>query len=143
MEAHEIIGQILTFSGLNPTKFAQKVGISKQIIYDLQRGKTKEISKSVAEGIVDAYPQINISFLRTGEGPMLVGGEEQKATVNGDNNTTINGHDITVPSASKIEQLYEARLQDKDALINALQDRVSHQREVIDSLTATLSTLKP
>ena len=131
METQEIVGNFLKYFGLNPKSFAQKAGINPQILYDIQRGRTKNITKDTAEKIVEAFPELNIVWLLTGEGPMLKQEGGPNVMANGDNNK-IAGHDIN--ECTKLEALYEARISD-------LQDRVSHQRAIIDSLTRTLEAM--
>ena len=49
-----------------------KIGTkTTQAIYDLQRGRTKTISSSMADKIISCYPQVNKAWLLTGEGDML------------------------------------------------------------------------
>lgn len=63
---------LLKFSKLNASEFAMKIGTkTTQAIYDLQRGRTKTISSSMADKIISCYPQVNKAWLLTGEGDML------------------------------------------------------------------------
>ena len=72
MDASEIIERLLKFSNLNASEFAMKIGTkTTQAIYDLQRGRTKTISSSMADKIISCYPQVNKAWLLTGEGDML------------------------------------------------------------------------
>lgn len=72
MDASEIIEMLLKFSKLNASEFAMKIGTkTTQAIYDLQRGRTKTISSSMADKIISCYPQVNKAWLLTGEGDML------------------------------------------------------------------------
>ena len=72
MDASEIIERLLKFSELNASEFAMKIGTkTTQAIYDLQRGRTKTISSSMADKIISCYPQVNKAWLLTGEGDML------------------------------------------------------------------------
>lgn len=69
MDASEIIEMLLKFSKLNASEFAMKIGTkTTQAIYDLQRGRTKTISSSMADKIISCYPQVNKAWLLTGEG---------------------------------------------------------------------------
>lgn len=72
MDASEIMGMLLKFSKLNASEFAVKTGTkTTQAIYDLQRGRAKTISSSMADKIMSCYPQVNKAWLLTGEGDML------------------------------------------------------------------------
>ena len=78
-----IIAKVLETLGMNAPKFAEALGINYQRIFDLQRGRTKKINPNVAALICETFPQINKSFLFTGEGPVLVSDinkEEPKAS---------------------------------------------------------------
>ena len=87
----EIISKLLNYSELNAKQFAEKIGLERpQAIYDIQKGKTKSISQNMANKILSAFPELNKSWLLSGEGNMLknnvnVGGENTGVVVNGDN----------------------------------------------------------
>lgn len=67
-----IIAEVLETLGMNAPKFAEAIGINYQRIFDLQRGRTKKFNPNVAALICERFPQINKSFLFTGEGSVLV-----------------------------------------------------------------------
>lgn len=71
-----IIADVLAAVGLTAPKFAEALGINYQRIFDLQRGRTKKFNPNIAALICDKFPQINKSYLFTGEGNVLVGSEE-------------------------------------------------------------------
>ena len=72
MDASEIIHKILIYTELNAKKFSDKIGLERpQAIYDIQKGKTKSISQSMADKISSAFPVLNKSWLLTGEGEMI------------------------------------------------------------------------
>lgn len=78
MSGSEIMNQLLEFLHLRAGTFARKIGYPRpQKIYDIQKGKTKYISNDVANDIVAAFPNINKSWLLSGEGSMV------KETING------------------------------------------------------------
>lgn len=59
-------------SGLNVSKFALKLGTkTPQTIRALLSGETRTLSDSVKYKILDAFPEINPTWLTTGEGEML------------------------------------------------------------------------
>lgn len=70
-----IIDEIIKISGLNAAKFAKIIGVHPTQIYDLQSGKTKSISPSMADKILKVYPNFCKLWLLTGEGEMLVADE--------------------------------------------------------------------
>ena len=72
MNGADIIYNILTHYQLNPKPFSEKIGLDRpQAIYDIQNGKTKNISAKMADKIISAFPEIDRSWLLTGEGNML------------------------------------------------------------------------
>lgn len=67
-----IIADVLTAVGMNAPKFAEALGINYQRIFDLQRGRTKKFNPNIAALICEKFPQINKSYLFTGEGSVTV-----------------------------------------------------------------------
>ena len=63
-----IIKSVLEAVGLTAPKFAEALGINYQRIFDLQRGRTKKFNPNIAALICEKFPQINKSYLFTGEG---------------------------------------------------------------------------
>lgn len=68
---NSIIGAVLSELNMKPGTFAKAIGVHPTQVYDLQSGKTKNISGDMADKITDVFPQFNKAFLRTGEGEML------------------------------------------------------------------------
>lgn len=69
----EIIIKLLEHSKLNVKQFSEKLGMKRaQAIYDIMSGKTKRISEKLASQIISEFPEINKTWLLTGEGEMLV-----------------------------------------------------------------------
>lgn len=67
-----VIDKLLSYSGLNAKMFAEKIGLDRpQAIYDIIKGKTKNISPNMAVKILSVFPEINRTWLLTGEGEML------------------------------------------------------------------------
>lgn len=72
MDASQIINKLIEYSKLNASDFAVKIGTkTTQAIYDLQKGRTKTISRAMTNKILSCYPEINKTWLITGEGEML------------------------------------------------------------------------
>ena len=68
----EIIIKLLDYSKLNVKQFSEKLGMKRgQAIYDVISGKTKRISEKLANQIISEFPEINRTWLLTGEGDML------------------------------------------------------------------------
>lgn len=69
MSPSERIQAILRTHGLNPKTFSEKCGYDRpQVIYDVIKGKTRNISSAMADKIVAAFPDVNRVWLLTGQG---------------------------------------------------------------------------
>ena len=72
------IERILTYKGINAKQLSEACGYDRpQVVYDILNEKTKGISPSLSIKIVSAFPEINRTWLLTGEGDMLTGNETQ------------------------------------------------------------------
>ena len=65
------INKVLEELNLKAPTFAESIGVKYQRIFDLQKGKVKKISSSLANDIISKYGQFNLTWLLTGEGEML------------------------------------------------------------------------
>lgn len=71
--APERIKKIASHLGITEGKLAKELGYSReQVIYDITKGKTKNISSGLAKKIKSSFPQFNIIWILTGEGDMLI-----------------------------------------------------------------------
>lgn len=61
------IKQFIDYKGLSVRKFSQETGLSNGFM-----SKVKDVGCSKAEKIVDTYPELNLYWLITGQGRMLV-----------------------------------------------------------------------
>lgn len=73
VNAREIIANVLNALGMNAPSFSKATGIAYQRIFDLQRGRTKKFNPGVVNMICEAFPQVNKTYLYTGEGNVLNG----------------------------------------------------------------------
>ena len=71
MTAIEIIQKITKDNNLNIAKFAEAIGVHPTSFYEINSGKVKDISASLAKKIKDKFPQYSLDYLLTGQ-------EEQK-----------------------------------------------------------------
>ena len=84
MNTPEVINCILENEKIKAATFANNIGANATQIYDLQSGKTKKISPSMADKILSAYPHYKRTWLLTGEGDMLTQKEEAAKTSSAD-----------------------------------------------------------
>ena len=86
MKGADILNKLLKYSELNGKSFSEKIGLIRpQSIYDIQNGKTRNISPSMANKIISVFPEVNRVWLLTGEGEMLKNGIAHET----DNGTSI------------------------------------------------------
>lgn len=71
MDAAERIKTIIKENGLNPKTFSELCGYERpQVIYDLLKGKTMNVSAAMCDKITTAFPDIDRVWLLTGSGKM-------------------------------------------------------------------------
>ena len=76
----DIINKLLMYSKLNAKSFSEKIGLERpQAIHDILKGKTKTISLAMQDKILSVFPELNRTWLMTGEGEMLKGGTQGEA----------------------------------------------------------------
>lgn len=71
MNAAERIQALIDNMGLNAKIFSEQCGYDRpQVIYDLLKGRTRNISASMCDKIMRAVPNLNRTWLLTGDGEM-------------------------------------------------------------------------
>lgn len=85
--ASERLEKIMNDKGLNAKKFSEAIGLNRpQAIYDIMNGKTANISNTMAVKIVSVFPDINKTWLLTGDGESterpIIGTEKGKPYYN-------------------------------------------------------------
>lgn len=65
------ISELIQANGLNPKSFSEMLGYDRpQVVYDLIKGRTQNVSLSMADKIIHAFPDVNRVWLLTGTGKM-------------------------------------------------------------------------
>lgn len=95
MDAIKILEEVLKYTKKNCSSLSSEIGVNRQLLYDIQRGKTKSISYELANRICNVYPEINKEFLQSGQGNMLL--QQHASTASGSINQ-INGHNNNINS---------------------------------------------
>ena len=95
MDAIKILEEVLKYTKKNCSSLSSEVGVNRQLLYDIQRGKTKSISYELANRICNVYPEISKEFLQSGQGNMLL--QQHASTTSGSINQ-INGHNNNINS---------------------------------------------
>ncbi len=74
MDATSQLRDILNYLNINAKVFSEKLGYERpQIMYDIQKGKTKRLSTDLVNKISSVFPELSRVWLLTGEGEMLRG----------------------------------------------------------------------
>lgn len=74
VDARAIINAVLNHVGMRAPSFAKAIGINYQRIFDLQSGRTKKFNPGVVNLICAKFPEINKTYLYTGEGSLTLNG---------------------------------------------------------------------
>lgn len=80
LSINQNIIQFIDFIGLNRYKFSKKTGISESVLLNIYKGKNKP-SVDILEKILNIYPALNLNWLFTGNGNILLENQELKDAV--------------------------------------------------------------
>ena len=73
MTASEKLDKILLYLNINAKVLSERMGYNRpQIMYDIQKGKTKNLSSEFINKLISAFPMFNRSWLMSDEGDMLL-----------------------------------------------------------------------
>ena len=125
MESKEKIELILKHYKLNAKALSELLGYGRpQIIYDIQKGKTKRISNDVAVKITSVFPEVRKSWLLADDGDMLT----DSSSTNRNNEATQFDNEVRTPTLdtaineiSKQRKLVEHSQQQIDRLITIIE----------------------
>lgn len=74
-----IIENVLRALSLSAPNFARQIGVNYQRVFDLMRGRVKKLSPSMVNKICETFPNINKSYLYTGDGEVLITPSEMQS----------------------------------------------------------------
>lgn len=132
MNASERIIKLLEYLELNAGSFAASIGKDRpQFIYDIIKGKTRNITPGLARQITSVYPRVNSVWLLTGEGDMLIN------DVAGSNNTSVAGNSNQVNCSSTLEKA----LDEISEMRKLFQEQVHNNHEQFDRLVSVIENL--
>lgn len=118
------VQQLVEYSELSIPKFAEKVGFkTPQGVRELIKGTTKTLSDAAQYKIASAFPELNLTWLLTGEGEMLKPGPTQIVSGPGAHHFTQTG-DVAAPADGAAQSA---------ATIDRLIDEMAAQRETFKS----------
>lgn len=132
MTAQEKIERLLMYLNINAKVFSENLGYPRpQIIYDIQKGKTKRISEELASKIVSVFPDISKSWLLADEGDMLK--VQINQNVNGDNNTQVAGYGNNVNTSPAIYKAID-EIAEQRKLIAKSQEQIDRLLAIIEKM---------
>ena len=134
MTAQEKIEQLLIYLNINAKAFSEELGYMRpQIIYDIQKGKTKRISEELASKILTVFPNISKSWLLADEGDMLKTQINQSA--NGDNNTQVAGNGNNVNASPTLDKAIN-EIAEQRKLVAKSQEQIDRLLAIIEKMQA-------
>jgi len=72
MNTRDRLERILEHTGTTYNSFSKAIGLKRsQNLYDIRDGKVKNFSKGLTSDMVKQYPDLNVTWLISGEGEML------------------------------------------------------------------------
>lgn len=136
MEANKKIELILEYLKISPKVFSERLGYDRpQIIYDIQKGKTKRISEDLAFKISSVFPEIDRIWLLTGEGEMIKDRITQEA--NGDNNMQVAGNSNNINNSAAIK----LALSEISEMRKLLQEQVKNNQDQFNRFMSVIERL--
>lgn len=136
MEANKKIELILEYLKISPKVFSERLGYDRpQIIYDIQKGKTKRISEDLAFKISSVFPEIDRIWLLTGEGEMIKDRITQEA--NGDNNMQVAGNSNNINNSAAIK----LALSEISEMRKLLQEQVKNNQDQFNRFMTVIERL--
>lgn len=83
--AKQRIEKILLCKNINAKQLSELCGYERpQVLYDILNEKTKSISNSISIKITSVFPEINRSWLLSGEGSMMLSDTQKSNVSNSD-----------------------------------------------------------
>lgn len=76
MKLQDRLSDVLNYTGLSRSALAQKIGVKAYKLQDISRGQTVRMPSDVLDGLSREFPDLNPTWLLTGEGEMLLPDEE-------------------------------------------------------------------
>ena len=138
MTASDKVEKILIYLNINAKAFSERLGYDRpQIMYDIQKGKTKRISEELANKIVSVFPEISKSWLLADEGEMIKPSISQNATGNNNMQVAGDGNNVNVTTKSLLDELVAQR-----KMTELAQSQVSKSQEQIDRLLAIIERMQ-
>lgn len=144
-EINQRITKIKTFfCNSNNGAFAAKLGVKEQYASNICNG-TKATGPKLLDKILEAFPEVNRTWLILGEGEMLVEPKHDvsieardKAVVNSISHTGSSCNNTIQAEGfnERLMSMYEDRLADKDSMIETLRETIQTLQGEVEQLRA-------
>ena len=132
MKADKKIEEMLAYLNINAKAFSEKLGYERpQIIYDIQKGKTKRISEDLAIKITSVFPIIRKSWLLADEGEMIYAPINQE--INGDHNTQVAGNNNQVNNPATLDKAID-EIAAQRKLVEKSQEQIDRLLSIIENM---------
>lgn len=116
----------LKFKHINKSQFAAAIGVSNSFVMNIRRSMAPEKIQKIKE----VYPDLNIDWLLTGQGEMLVGAINQ--AVLGDNNTAYAGHNMSIESTPSALEMALNEIAEQRKLTAKAQEQVDRLLNIVE-----------
>lgn len=132
MKADKKIEEMLAYLNINAKAFSEKLGYERpQIIYDIQKGKTKRISEDLAIKITSVFPIIRKSWLLADEGEMVYAPINQE--INGDHNTQVAGNNNQINNPATLDKAID-EIAAQRKIVEKFQEQIDRLLSIIENM---------
>lgn len=132
MKADKKIEEMLAYLNINAKAFSEKLGYERpQIIYDIQKGKTKRISEDLAIKITSVFPIIRKSWLLADEGEMIYAPINQE--INGDHNTQVAGNNNQINNPATLDKAID-EIAAQRKIVEKFQEQIDRLLSIIENM---------
>lgn len=123
--------QYMNYKKLNDNEVTSQCGLAVGVIGKAKAGRN-DIGKKSIDKILATYPDLNRSWLLTGEGSMLIG------DISGDNNAIGHGASVSNSNDSKIVEKLLDEISEQRKLVSESQRQVDRLLSIVEKMTSNL-----
>lgn len=140
MKPSERIDALANYLGISVKALSERIGLPHpQSLYDIQKGKTQNISNNMAGLILKEFPLVSKAWLLTGEGDMLIG----DTNVSGNHSLGVNNGSVTHSFNSQLESSFlKAFEASQTQLTTTLAQLSTSQTQLINSQSQTTALIE-
>ena len=123
--------QYMNYKKLNDNEVTSQCGLAVGVIGKAKAGRN-DIGKKSIDKILATYPDLNRSWLLTGEGSMLIG------DISGDSNAIGHGASVSNSNDSKIVEKLIDEISEQRKLVSESQRQVDRLLSIVEKMTSNL-----